>query len=78
VDLQTFQWKFAAIRAQGYVQSMRTGNTGVGYTLETLLGLQENNISLSDLQVAELKAKRENASSLVSFHREQLFKTLEP
>ena len=45
---------------------MRAGNTGVGYTLETLLGLEENNISLSDLQVAELKAKRENASSLVS------------
>lgn len=48
------------------MKSMRRGNTGVGYTLESQLGLTENNIALSDLNVAELKAHRAGSSSLIT------------
>lgn len=48
----------------GWIESMRTGNTGIGYTLETLLGIEENNDSGADIYgVGELKAKRRNTSS---------------
>lgn len=38
----------------------------MGHTLEVRLGLTENNIALSDLDVAELKAHREGSSSLIT------------
>jgi hypothetical protein len=31
------------IKSKGYIKSLRKNNTGVGYTLETLLGLRETN-----------------------------------
>lgn len=36
--------KLSALKEGGYVVSMRRGNTGIGYTLETLLGVDENNL----------------------------------
>ncbi|MDR1216690.1 MAG: MvaI/BcnI family restriction endonuclease [Treponema sp.] len=38
-----FKEKFQAIKNMGYVPSLRRGPTGIGYTLETLLGIAENN-----------------------------------
>lgn len=38
----------------------------MGHTLEVQLGLTENNIALSDLDVAELKAHREGSGSLIT------------
>lgn len=48
------------------MQSKRKGPTGVGYTLETLLNLSENNIALSDLSEAELTAHRMGSSSMIT------------
>ena len=45
---------------------MRRGNTGIGYTLETLLGIAENNIKLPDFGIIELKSKRKNVSTPVT------------
>ena len=45
---------------------MRKGPTGVGYTLETMLELPENNFALSDLKGAELKAHRNSSKSMIS------------
>ena len=45
---------------------MRRGNTGIGYTLETLLGVGENNLQLPDLGGIELKAKRSGTTSLIT------------
>lgn len=32
----------------GFVVSLRRSDTGIGYTLETLLGLEENNLKTPD------------------------------
>jgi hypothetical protein len=66
MDLKTFQKKFNELRNTGFVKSQRRGNTGVGHTLESLLGITENNIALSDMDVAELKAHRSGSSSMIT------------
>jgi len=66
MTLNEFKEEFAKIRARGFVPTARRGPTGVGYTLEKLLGLRENNIALPDLGAAELKAHRENTSRLIT------------
>jgi hypothetical protein len=54
----------------GFVRTMRAGDTGVGMTLETLLGIAANSSQLPDFRGIELKAKRigrtVNRSSLFS------------
>jgi len=51
--------RLKAIAQLGFVETKRSGNTGVGYTLESLLGIEENNYSGEDIEgVGELKTKR--------------------
>jgi hypothetical protein len=66
MNLQQFKSNLKKISAKGFIPSKRRGNTGIGYTLETLLELKENNIRLPDLGRIELKSKRRNASSFVT------------
>jgi hypothetical protein len=66
MDLNEFSKKFCEIKKMGWIASKRKGPTGVGQTLESLLGLRENNISLPDLGKIELKAHRINSSSLIT------------
>jgi hypothetical protein len=66
MDLTEFSAKFRTIKDMGFVQSLRNGPTGIGYTLETLLGISENNIALPDLEEAELKAHRTNVNGLIT------------
>ncbi len=66
MDLNEFSLKFREIREHGFYKSMRKGPTGVGHTLEQCLGLTENNIAVPDLGNVELKAHRDNATSLVT------------
>ena len=58
--------RLADLKQGGYVATMRRGNTGIGYTLESLLGVDENNISAPDLGEIELKAHRRGISSLIT------------
>ncbi len=55
---------------KGYVKSLRSNDTGIGYTLETLLKIKENNSGEPDFNYkglpVELKAQRETASSRVT------------
>lgn len=55
---------------KGYVKSLRSSDTGIGYTLETLLKIKENNNGEPDFDYnglpVELKAQRETASSRVT------------
>ncbi len=61
------------VKALGFVKTRRKGDTGVGKTLEDLLGLRENSIPLPDIRgVAELRAYRKRAAPMLT-----LF-TLEP
>jgi len=66
MNLRDFKSKLRRIRSDGFISSKRKGNTGIGYTLETLLGLKENNIRLPDFGQIELKSKRRSASSFVT------------
>jgi len=61
-----FSEKFREIREKGFVPSLRNGPTGIGYTLETLLGINENNDAFPDIDGAELKAHRANSSNLIT------------
>jgi hypothetical protein len=58
--------KLSAIKKLGYVKTLRNGPTGIGYTLETLLEIEENNISSPDLGEIELKAQRERHTGMTT------------
>ena len=55
---------------KGYVQSLRSSDTSIGYTLETLLKIKENNSGEPDIDYnglpIELKTQREKAISIVT------------
>lgn len=54
------------IKEIGYVKTHRAGNTGVGKTLEDLLEIKENNLSISNGTDTELKSARKNSSSMLT------------
>ena len=58
--------KLSEINQMGYVVSLRKSNTGIGYTLETLLGLEENNLKTPDFGDIELKSHRNGVSNRVT------------
>jgi hypothetical protein len=66
LNLNEFKTKFREVREHGFYKSMRKGPTGVGHTLEQCLGLTENNIAVPDLGDVELKAHRDNVTSLIT------------
>lgn len=49
--------RFDAVKSQGWIDTMRPGDTGIGYTFETLLGIEENNDQVADFQGIEIKCK---------------------
>lgn len=62
--LETFIAKFTeTAHGTEWHPTMRKGNTGVGYTLETLLGIEENNLSHGDWRSYELKSGRIGGSN---------------
>jgi hypothetical protein len=54
------------IKKLGYVRTHRVGNTGIGKTLEDLLGIKENNIPGPNGKMIELKSARKTASSMLT------------
>ena len=66
MDYPQFLSKLSAIKAMGYVPSHRAGDTGVGKTLEDLLGIEENNIDGPDFETYELKSARKEAGSMLT------------
>jgi hypothetical protein len=66
MTLDEFREAFASLREMGFVQSRRPGPTGIGHTLEQMLGLAENNVALPDLGEVELKAHRINSRSMIT------------
>lgn len=73
MNIKQLKQKLRQIKKQGFIRTHRSGDTGIGKTLEDLLHIRENNIPLHDIKdVAELKAYRKDAKSMLT-----LF-TLEP
>lgn len=67
MQLSELKKRMQDIRDLGFVQSLRKGPTGIGYTLETLLGLTESNLPIPDVGGrVELKAARLQRSSLIT------------
>jgi len=60
------------VKRQGWIRTRRPGNAGaVGNTLEDILGIAENNLSISNTAEWELKVQRRNTNSLLTlFHFE--------
>jgi len=58
--------KLKKIKLRGYIKTYRAGNTGIGKTLEDLLGIKENNIPGPNAKMIELKSARKNASSMLT------------
>lgn len=54
------------VEKMGFIQTHRSGNTGIGKTLEDLLGIEENNVAGPDGETTELKAGRKNAASMLT------------
>ncbi len=54
------------IKKQGYHKTVRSGNTGVGATLESLLGIKENNIAGPNGDQTELKSKRKKSAGMLT------------
>ncbi len=63
MDIAELKDKLSEINQMGYVVSLRRGNTGIGYTLETLLGVEENNLKTPDLRDIEVKGRRIKSTS---------------
>jgi len=59
------------VSARGFVRTLRPGDTGVGMTLETLLGIRANARQAPDYKGIELKAKRRRTGK--SANRSTLF-----
>ena len=55
------------IKNKGFITSKRKGPTGIGHTLESELGLKENNLSIPDIGgYIELKSTRHNSKSMIT------------
>jgi hypothetical protein len=66
MEYQDFIGKMKQIKQMGYVQSHREGPTGIGKTLEDLLGITENNIAGPDFSTYELKTGRKDSVSMIT------------
>ena len=55
--------KMSLISKRGYIQTLRAGDTGVGFTLETLLGIAANSSKSPDYKGIEIKAGRAKSVS---------------
>jgi len=49
--------RFDKVSEMGWIDSLRAGSTGVGYTFETLIGIKENNDRIADFRGIEVKCK---------------------
>lgn len=54
------------IKSKGYITTHRAGQTGIGKTLEDLLEIEENNISISNTTFAEIKSARKGSQSMLT------------
>ena len=63
---EDFIREYTKIQAMGWIPSHRKDPTGIGKTLEDLLGIEENNLMAPDFGRYELKATRENSASMLT------------
>ena len=64
--LEDFINEFTKIKEQGWIRTHRSGPTGIGKTLEDLLGIPENNLDEPDFGEYELKSCRLDSQSMLT------------
>lgn len=64
--LEEFIEEYRKIKSMGWIKTHRSGPTGIGKTLEDLLGIPENNHDEPDFGVYELKSCRINSKSMLT------------
>lgn len=64
--LEEFAEEYQRIKEMGWIKTNRAGPTGVGKTLEDLLGIPENNRGEPDFGIYELKAARMHTGSMLT------------
>lgn len=57
---------YDAVHARGWIDTLRHGDTGIGYTFESLLGIKENNDQNADFRGIEIKCKLKREKSRTS------------
>jgi hypothetical protein len=72
-NLRDLLTRFDVIRDRGWVNSLREGDTGIGYTFETLLGIRENNDRRADFNGIEIKCKSVKEGSAFASGKINLF-----
>ena len=60
-DLIQLKNQFNKVKNMGWVQSMRRGTTGIGYTFETLIGKPEEDFPIPDFGTIEIKTRFRNS-----------------
>ncbi len=66
VTINDFIEEFKRIKEMGWIKTHRSGPTGIGKTLEDLLGIPENNLDEPDFGDYELKSCRINSQSMLT------------
>lgn len=66
ITLDDFIREYSRIRDMGWIQTHRSGPTGIGKTLEDLLGIEENNLEAPDFGEYELKSGRIDSQSMLT------------
>jgi len=67
MTLKEIERRLHALKAMGYITTVRKSSTGVGHTFEKKMGLSETNIPVPDLGGrVEIKTTRRNSDSLVT------------
>ena len=64
--LDDFIREYTKIKEMGWIKTHRSGPTGIGKTLEDLLGIPENNLDEPDFGEYELKSCRINSQSMLT------------
>ena len=71
--LSEFLKRFDQIESRGFIKTLRPGSTGIGYTLESLLNIEENNSVSGDFMGMEVKAYRDDEKRFDDHHKMNLF-----
>ena len=66
LEVSQLREQLLRLKERGYVVSMRRSDTGIGYTLETLLGVRENNLQSPDIGSIELKGHRRGMTTRIT------------
>ncbi len=61
--------KLKVISKKGFIKSLKSGDTGIGYTLETLLGIKQNSSKLPDYKGIEIKSMRDRGTRNTLFSK---------